>query len=520
MDGLYPQFKKGILILLFLLMIITTGFVGYILGKGSRFGDDMTGKAIDTVHVAQPEAKIHLGGKILYNDGTPYANGTVRLHSEIRETASDETGAFVFDNAEVGSHTISIVDSGGNELAKREITISRKDIEEGAKVKLINNKSYLMEVSVDIKYLEVQVVIDKEDGSLYIDPDKITYLTNGGLVESPTGKADIRNGIVVTPVGNIITTDGTIICGSGENENKKIIIPSGRLTKKADGTIETMDGTQVRPDGTVVNGNIVIDTYGISVTVDGKKQEPGEGGYQIVAGESTIEQIPLGKETEAMINGDEGSKEYAAQAGDQASGENNSGGDTPKVSTPSTQTPGSDNSEADTPLDTPSTDTPGVPDDSGPDNGVSFAGGKDKDQLKSWVQETVIDLFYNRTAGSGDDTLLAPGAEGYYLFRIINDNHFTISLDLSVSENDLHLPLEFAIADERGNLLTSWMAADGQTEVVTDKIIIEGRGKMLYQIRWRWPYHTSDAQDARDTQIGELKERSYTVNLSIRAEER
>lgn len=533
-----PEEKKRrrwiiLILFLFVCVILTTGFVGYILGKGSRFSDDMSGKAIDTIHVTQPETKVHVGGKIFYSDGTPYASGIVQLHSEPRKTKTDDLGAFVFENAEAGSHTLSILDQAGNVLAERAVNISSKDIKEGAKVKLLQDDTYQVEVAVDIKYLEVQVEINKEDGKLYINPDKITYLNEDGIVVSPTGKADIKNGVVVTPMGNIITTDGTIICGSGENDNHKVIISAGNLDKKEDGTIETPDGTRVQPDGTVINKNTVIDSSGMSVSPGGKKQVPGEGGYQIVEDKDEIAQIPLGKDTEKIIgNETEPSPKTDGQpntssnhTAGQTPGTDTFGNSRPGTDTPGTNTPGGSTSGTNTPgTDTPGTDTPepDIPDqpgDTGPDNGVEFAGGTSEQQLAKWQQATEIDLFYNRTAGQDDVTLLSPGAEGYYLFRLNNDNHFSVSVDLSVSEKDLHLPLEFAIADVRGNLLTGWTAAAGKAEVYTDKITLKNRGQEIYQIKWRWPYETSSTQDAEDTRIGELENRSYMVDLHIRAEQ-
>lgn len=534
MNTIYTQSNKGtsepeekkekkwrvLVILLFVLMMITTGFVGYIVGKGSRFSDNMSGKAIDTIHVTKPEAQIHLGGKIFYSDGSPYAKGIVQLHSEPRQTITDEAGAFVFENAEGGTHIISIVDRAGNVLAEREVIISKKDIEEGAKIKLLKDDVYQVEVAVDIKYLEVQVEINKEDGKLYINPDRVTYLTEGGMVVSPTGKADIRNGVVVTPVGNVITTDGTIICGSGENQNQKVIIPSGNLITRDDGTIETPDGTQVKTDGTVVSNNTVIDTKGVSLTPDGNRQEPGDGGYQILREEDNIKQVPLGKETEELIENN-GAQESGGQDENNSVNGNVSGSDTPGNERPSGGTPGTGGTSGGAPdKDTPSDDVPEQPDDIGPDNGVAYTGGVSEDELDVWVQNTEIDLFYNRTDGAEGRTVLSPGAEGYYLFQISNDNHFSISLNLSVREEGLHLPLEFAIADKDGKLLTAWTASAGASEAVTDKIVLDGRGKNLYQIKWRWPYDSGDAQNAIDTQIGELEDRSYTVNLSIRVEER
>lgn len=539
-----------LILFLFLFMMMTTGFVGYILGKSSRFSDDMHGKAIDTIHITQSEARVHLGGKIFYSDGTPYAGGIIQLHSEPRQTVTDDTGAFVFDNAEGGSHTVSILDEAGNVLAETKVNISKEDIKEGASVQLLNNEAYQVDVAMDIKFLEVQLEIDKESGKLYINPDKVTYLTEDGIVVSPTGKADIKNGIIVTPMGTVITTDGTIICGSGENDNKKVIISSGGLNNKEDGSIQAPDGTTIRPDGTIMYKDTVIDTSGVSMNSNGSKLEPGEGGYQILEDDNNSVQMPLGKDTEERIGNN--SKTLAGE--NQRTDENDTGRDNPASGTQGTNTPSdnnqgtsdtnipvindpviinpgnnnweNNNSGTDNPgTDTPEPDNPNKPDDTKPDDtetdyGVQFAGGTSEQQLKAWIQATEIDLFYNRTAGEDDVTLLAPGAEGYYLFRVNNDNNFSIAIDLAVSEKSLHLPLEFAIADISGNLLTSWTWATEKAEVYTDKITLKNRGQEIYQIKWRWPYYTSETQDAEDTRIGKLDERSYTVDLYIRAEQR
>lgn len=542
-DNSTPEGQKKrrwhmLLFLLFLIMLVTSCAAGYILGKSSRFSDYSNGKAIDTIYVTKPdsEAKVHLGGKIFYSDGTPYANGTVQLNSEPKQTVTDSKGAFIFKDAEGGEHTISILDSQGNIVTKREFSISKEQIEEGARIKLLNNEKYQMEISVDIKYLEVQIEINKEDGKIYINPDKVTYLTDDGIVVSPTGKADIKNGAVVTPMGNVVTTDGTIICGSGENDNQKVIIPSGNLKNKEDGSIETPDGTQVKPDGTVVIHDTVIDTQGISVTRDGNKREPGEGGYQILEQDNRVNQVPLGAETEKLIDGTGSGQEQNTQeqgrTGNQTPGsQNQTNADTEPsdnpadVYTPDTDIPDMDIPEGNTPPANdpgpsgPDTDTPQTPVDNGPDNGVEITRGTDSGNLSAWQQNSQIDLFYNRTSGMDDKSLIEPGSEGYYLFRLSNNNHFSISFSLSVSENEIHLPLEFAIADASGNLLTSWTAAAGQKEISTEKITLKNRGTGLYQIKWRWPYHTSDAQDAADTRTAELDDRIYTVNLAIRAEE-
>lgn len=547
-----------LLLLLFVFMMITTGMVGFILGRSSRFSDGLNGKAIDTIHIAEPEdkVKIHLAGKILYSDGTPYVNGNVQLHSEPKQTATDEKGAFIFKNADVGSHTLSIIDDKGTVLAERKLNINPQETAEDAKIKLLDSDEYEVAIAVNIKYLEVQVEINKEDGKLYINPDKVTYLTEDGIVVSPTGKADIKNGVVVTPVGNVITTDGTIICGSGENDNRKVIIPSGDLKEKDDGSIVTADGTQVRPDGTVVNNNTVIDTEGVSVTEDGKVKQPGDGGYQIVKQKEDVKQVPLGKDTESLINniGNQNPDTTVQPEGNisennnpdtnprkPASPEDNTSDHTPGTGTsengspgtnvpddnasginpPETQTPGTDTPGTNTPgTNTPGTNTPGtdIPNDP-TDNGLTAEKGTSADKMALWEQNTTIDLFYNRTAGTEDKNLIAPGSKGYYLFRLSNDNHFPISFHLGISENDLHLPLEFAIADGKGSLLTSWAAANGNKEISTEKLDLEKRGRQLYQIKWRWPYENGEAQDKQDTRAAESEDRTYTVNLVIRAEQ-
>ncbi len=69
-------------------------------------------------------------------------------------------------------------------------------------------------------------------------------------------------------------------------------------------------------------------------------------------------------------------------------------------------------------------------------------------------------------------------------------------------------------------MLTSWAAANGNKEISTEKLDLENTGQTYYiRLIWRWPYENGEAQDKQDTRAAESEDRTYTVNLVIRAEQ-
>ena len=183
------------LLLLFLLMLLSSCAAGYILGR-SAFPES-SGRRIDTILLTpdgdaaeqQMQQIFHLAGKINYTNGRPYAQGRVQLHSEPRETVTDTNGSFTFFHVEGGEHQIRILDRTGNVLGERKVNLFSAQAESGVNVSLQQNGQYTIEVAVDVRLMEVAIELDEKNNSLYINPEKLTYLTSDGRLVTPTGEA-------------------------------------------------------------------------------------------------------------------------------------------------------------------------------------------------------------------------------------------------------------------------------------------------------------------------------------------
>lgn len=116
-------------LLLFILMLLSSCTVGYILGRSAFPGPSV--RRIDTIlltpdgDAAEPQMQqiFHLTGKINFTNGRPYAHGRVQLHSEPRDTVTDSNGNFSFFHVEGGEHQIRILGSTGNVLGERKVNL-------------------------------------------------------------------------------------------------------------------------------------------------------------------------------------------------------------------------------------------------------------------------------------------------------------------------------------------------------------------------------------------------------------
>lgn len=126
-----------------------------------------------------------------------------------------------------------------------------------------------------------------------------------------------------------------------------------------------------------------------------------------------------------------------------------------------------------------------------------------------------IDLF--RPLDGSSERRVAPGSEGYYLFRLKNGRNGRVRFTLAVREESFHAPLEYRLADDRtGAELSQWQATSGDTETVSGELELAGGADGYYRIEWRWPFH---GDDSVDTALGQLQDRLYILKLTIRAED-
>ena len=258
-----------LILLLFFITLITSSLVGYILG--SNAGPSSMGQLIDTI-LLTPESTdsrtmIHLSGIVAYTDGTPAAGRRLELHSDPITTVSDSKGGFLFPNVPQGEHIISILTDEGEVQVQRKINIqydSRK--EKDVSIQLTENGAYAIELSIDVRVLEVVIELDQE--SMRIDSESFTFSTRDGDVVTPTGSANVRDGVIVTPGGNVHLPDGNVVFPGGKTDDTAYIIlsddtviekqpiESGDIKVDADGAVSLPDGTVIEPGGKIIKQRI------------------------------------------------------------------------------------------------------------------------------------------------------------------------------------------------------------------------------------------------------------------------
>jgi len=126
--------------------------------------------------VVPVEKRVFIRGRVVYTNGAPYTYGMVELWSEPRTTYTDGDGYFIFEDVEDGYHTISVLNQKGQIIASCTVTINRNNTISDAKLVLVSKNSFLLEIAVDVKVLEIQLEIEQDTigrptGKLIIKPD-------------------------------------------------------------------------------------------------------------------------------------------------------------------------------------------------------------------------------------------------------------------------------------------------------------------------------------------------------------
>lgn len=166
------QTKKHRLPLFVLLLIFCTlssCLAGYLIGRTVDV-TGYSGQIIDTILISpgewteNPPSQVYtlnLRGRVSYSDGSPFRNGTVELKSEPKYTATDSNGAFVFENVEPGSHTISVIQNSAV-LAFCTLTVERTSQSAGAKVIKFDNGNFLVQISLEIEDVDIALELNGE----------------------------------------------------------------------------------------------------------------------------------------------------------------------------------------------------------------------------------------------------------------------------------------------------------------------------------------------------------------------
>jgi len=131
--------------------------------------------------------RIDLKGRVVYTDKTPYPNGIIELRSDPRYTRTDSQGYFMFIDVDEGAHTISVLDEAGKVLAKCAVDIKRTiEVKDAVLVRLPDG-TYVFQVAVDIKVLEITLFLQKGDDG------KITGIDGIVLEVAPEGTPQPTN---------------------------------------------------------------------------------------------------------------------------------------------------------------------------------------------------------------------------------------------------------------------------------------------------------------------------------------
>lgn len=500
--------KRRSLALLFLLLLIlalsSSVMVGFLIGRNTGI---YRGQILDTILLGPDQNRpLHVAGQVLYTDGTPYANGQVELRSEPRLTMTDNYGRFFYESAQPGTHTLSVLDRDGKALATCEFTISRNADGQPINIQKQADGKYAVELSVNVRFVELAVELDESGAVLALLPEKTTALEDDGTLVVGERKMSVEDGAVALPSGTVVLPDKTVMVPGN------LILPDNTVTSIPKDGYQGENGEKVEENGTVTLPDGTEITPGEVKAADGsvvRLEEP----YQIPSSpKPSISDLAGSSETPAKSSGNPGG--YSPKP-EETQPEAPSGSGGSGETSPATQP---DESQTMVPL------KPGDPGETSPDapppessrpeeSGILGVYGENAGGWTLWESQSNIDLFYNRTGGPADK--IQPGSSGFYRFRLKNTWQTALKITITLSEDRLHIPLKFTLtplnADESkaGDGVTGFLAYD--TLVLGGSI--EARAETAYQLDWEWP---AEGNDEADTAAGAAGG-DYIVNVRILA---
>ena len=132
------------------------------------------------------------------------------------------------------------------------------------------------------------------------------------------------------------------------------------------------------------------------------------------------------------------------------------------------------------------------------------------------------DSYTGVEADTADKKIIAPGTQGQYAFVVtgVSEVAYKVSADITVTYSDEwggYEPLEFSV---NGN---DWLTlAAFQTKLSGDLASNILQPNERYEneqtIYWRWPFHTSDANDIKDTAMGAAATTAQAPTVTVMIE--
>ena len=528
----------ALLVLLLLLALFSSVIVGFLIG---RHTGPARGQILDTILIGPDEnRKVHLAGQVRYVDGPPYSNGVVELRSDPRMAETDEQGRFFYEQVPLGDHTLSVIGKDGGVLATCELAVGCGSGEQPVHVAKLADGQYTVELSADVRFIELAVELDGSRAALDLIPEATAVLTDSGTLTVQDRELDSAQGAIVLPSGTVILPDRTVVAPG------YLILPNNAVTPIPDTGYTTENGETIGPDGTVIlPDETVITPEGIR-TPAGETVRPQEP-YQIAPQEQTpasstaalppsgparrpgtAEQPAVTPPAGGPGTGTVSPDSSSSPAPDSSSGAPSSSSSAPQdsSSTPqdSSSTPQDSSStpqdSSSTPPDsssTPPSSSSSVPPSSSEpeddDPGTLQAQQNAAEGWTPWESESEIDLFYDRT-GTAENGSIQPGSKGAYQFRLVNTRQTALTYSITLSEGSFHLPMRFRLIQEDGTAGKWQTMQTGRPLPLGGGTV--GEAPVILGIEWEWLYESGD--DAADTAAGTAQDCAYLVDLKIHAE--
>ena len=509
------RFVPLLFLVLLLLFIISSVIAGILLGNRTDHGKKPPEDSFVIGDGEETEDRLHLAGRITYKDGTPFAEGNLELHSQVRTGKTDSQGWFLFGDVESGSHSLFVLDEEGKTLAEIKIDLARNPETEYSQLRIERTaeNQYRCLISPEIRFLELDMEFNR--GALTIRMDKTAAVDREGIVNLTGDVLDARQGAVVLPSGTTILADGRLLHGAIMilPDNQIVAIPNGGITLE-DGTKITEKGEITLTDGTVIGPNgirIQGQEEGFPEYPVQLKPEAGKGESGLLPTAQAVREEEMEQDRERGQAGESGEKVSETADGESRSEESS------KPQEEAVRQP--DKVESDDPSETLA-----------PDYGDLGVYYEENGVWNDWKTERSIRLFdYAEGQGSTASEALPvikPGSSGYYPFQVTNSfSSHTVKLRVTVTEEKLHLPLRFRLVTVNGNgqstAVSDWsspLSGSGGGVVVANANASPPGSTVLYHLEWLWPYEGGrDRMDTAAAMLSSEDSRTYSLKLEINA---
>ena len=157
------------------------------------------------------------------------------------------------------------------------------------------------------------------------------------------------------------------------------------------------------------------------------------------------------------------------------------------------------------------------------------------DDKTVWATETEVEIFrisYENgnqivtVQGSNGDSVIAPGTENSYTFKLKNTGNvnmkYTVEVDAYFTPADIPLPIQTSLVRHD----SKWIVGDQDTlaevpalDAAEDSYTLKPGNFSAYTLYWQWPFEQGD--DAYDTYLGNLateQDLIFTIVIRTRAE--